>query len=454
MIKQPYYIPVIRTLYLSISIILVSSIVCNSQLLRISNAKSVDTKGFNEEFSEYCEMSSSQGFERNAVVSSFFGDHRRSIAFATKDAVPIVVDNPTQVDTSQTELIKNHFIQLIADSSLSTEERSVAQKMLNILERPTNVEEVFKGSEIYNARDFIVEDSKHYHFLLINEAHYSSQNRAFTHSFLEPLWDQGYRYLALETLGYEDTSLMQRGYPVMSTGYYTRDPVFGNLVRDALEIGYKLISYETTNDHDGTLMDYDQAVNIYQKTWQKDTVGKVLVHAGYSHIGESGSETYNPMGSQLKELSGQDILTVEQQTMTELTDDSLLHPYYQYAINHYEFEAPVVFIKNDQTLIDLVNTMLVDIQVYHPRTEYVDGRPSWLLDADKRRYELPKEFEDYEGHLLQVVPLGENTDAIPVDQFVITSEKKLLILPPGEYTLRVIDCEGTLVGKSDMSADQ
>jgi hypothetical protein len=314
----------------------------------------------------------------------------------------------------------------------------------------TDVTKLFGENVPRNARNFILEKAKGYHFLLLNEAHYSSQNRAFTRSLLAPLWKQGYRYLALETLGYTDTSLVRRGYPLLNTGYYTQDPTFGNLVREALALGYELVTYETTQQHDGTLRDYDQALHIYQQTWQQDTVGKVLVHAGYGHIVEQKSPGYNPMGSQLKEMAKQDLLTVDQQLMTEMTDEQAMQPYYRHVIKHFQPAEPVVFVDaKEQVLVDPLMSSLVDVQVYHPVTAYVKGRPGWLFTQGIVPVALPQAFAAYTGFLLQATPAGELPATVPVDQLVI-GKGDALALSPGTYELRLIDCEGTLRATSQL----
>lgn len=404
---------------------------------------------FDSAFTEYCAIDSTFYFEQNAVMSSFFGDHQKAVYYATKSqALGKAVD---QVPMNETEIMlaKEQLEYVLNDDSASSEDKRIAQMMLNLLSHSTT-EETFQDAIAHNAQGLIVDSARNYHFLLINEAHYNSQNRAFTRSLLKPLWEEGYRYLALETLWYTDTTLMERGYPVLSTGYYTRDPVFGNLVREALKIGYTLVTYETTAGLDRTLRDQDQARNIYQKTWQQDSVGKVLVHAGYDHIGEVGEESYQPMGAYLKALLGQEILTVEQQEMNALLESTKVHPFYQYAVDHYKLEEPTIFTKDGQVLIDPIRSNTVDVQVYLPITKYEKGIPEWLLSGNSKLYELPPTFEAYDGHLLQAVPLEERVDAIPVDQFVMGPERRSLLLPPGDYQLRIIDCQGTLVGVSEV----
>jgi hypothetical protein len=416
---------------------------------RFSAITVANTQAYYNSFQEYCKIDSAANFESNAVVSNFFGDHRNAIAYATKRAANDKRQPGLQGSEAELDRIRKQFEASANDPGATADARVQARRALALLNAHTSVEEAFKDKSPRNARDFIVEQAKRYHFLLVNEAHYSSQNRAFTRSLLKPLWKQGYRYLALEALGYPDTSLARRGYPLVRTGFYIQDPVFGNLVREALAIGYTLVTYETTQRHDGTARDREQALNIYRNTWQKDKAGKVLVHAGYGHINEKGSP-WVPMGAQLKELVGQDLLTVDQQVMLGLTEAQQANPYYTYAISHFDLREPVVFGGNyGQVLIDPMLTDYLDVQVYHPITTYTKGRPGWLITEGVRLVELPQAFARYPGYLLQAAPAKESHDTVPVDQFVIGTGDAL-VLPPGSYELRIIDCQGALRGKAQL----
>ena len=442
----------IRQLGISLLVIILFSSSCNNQPMDVifSEVEAVDIKNFNTVFAEYSGMDFAKNFELNAVLCSFVGDHKNAIEFATKDAH--YSQNPELnfgLNDAQMILAKKNYEAILKDPNASDEVKVEAHKILSLLNHSKDLKEVFKEQKMLSAKDFIVDQSKDYHFLLINEAHYSSQNRAFTNTLLYPLWKKGYRYLALETLGYDDQMLSERGYPIAISGYYTRDAVFGNLVREALQIGYKLIAYEYSSLN-GTLRDSIQALNIYDKTLRRDTIGKVLVHAGYSHISEMGDSNYKPMGLQLKKLIGRDILTVDQQNMTQMTDNSKMASYYIYAIDHYTINQPVVFTDdNKQALVDPINSFAIDIQVYHPFTTYIKGRPSWLITNNTKLFELPASIKKHNGYLLQVLRKGDIQEAVPIDQFVIDQETAL-VLSKGEYIFRLIDRDGSLKWKGNL----
>jgi hypothetical protein len=407
----------------------------------------LDVKNYHGEFAKYCQGLGKLEHELRSVESSFYGDYRSAIEFASKDyksPSSVIVANGNGMELTR------EMEQILGDESKSIDERKNAKEILELLNRGKNLEALFKNLELKNAEPFIVATAKNFHFLLLNEAHYSTQNRIFTESLLRPLWDVGYRYLALETLSPNDSLLQERGYPTIETGYYTRDPAFSNMIRKALDLGYKVIPYETERKVDGTPRDSDQARNIFTRSYLTDRIGKVIVHAGYSHISEDGSEMYRPMGQQLKELYGHDILTIDQQTMTELNGSLKENLYYTFAEETYHFKEPVVFLFNEEVFVDPINRGGVDIQIFHPRTVFHNNRPNWLLRDNFKSYAIPNEIRKYSGHLLQAFTKGEPLNAMPIDQ-VIISDGNSFILPGGEYIVRIIDCMGTLRYECEMS---
>jgi hypothetical protein len=265
---------------------------------QFSTVQTQQVSNFDTAYKAYCQAEFITNFELNAVQGSFYGDYHTALDQATKRA-SIAENEGVQLEGMDKTQLLEKLRAALHDPQASEEYKTSVRKFIELLTAPS-AEQAFAEAKPVPAVNYIVEKAGDFHFTLINEAHYNSQHRAFTRELLKPLWEEGYRYLALETLYHTDTSLHTRGYPTLQTGYYTKDANFGNLVRDALRIGYQLVPYETQNRHDGTLRDRDQANNIYQQTWQKDQKGKVLIHAAYGHISEFGSSAYEPMGYQLK----------------------------------------------------------------------------------------------------------------------------------------------------------
>jgi hypothetical protein len=157
-----------------------------------------------------------------------------------------------------------------------------------------------------------------------------------------------------------------------------------------------------------------------------------------------------PIGAQLKALAGEEILTIDQERMTALNDLSKTLPYYKYAIGKFQISEPSVFLdEHVESLVDPINLHAIDIQVYHPKSIYSAGRPTWAIQDGAKLFLLPPFLKQFKGHLLQALNADERQSAVPVDQIVIDDDKALL-LKPGNYLLRLIDAEGTWIGTSSL----
>lgn len=84
------------------------------------------------------------------------------------------------------------------------------------------------------------------------------------------MYQNGYQYLGLEALF--DSLINERKYPIQESGYYIKEPEFGNLITEALNIGYKLFSYEATKNKNGEEREIEQALNIQKFIYNNPTV--------------------------------------------------------------------------------------------------------------------------------------------------------------------------------------
>jgi hypothetical protein len=127
------------------------------------------------------------------------------------------------------------------------------------------IDSVSKKYTVVAAKQFIVNKSIENKIIILNEFHHNGTHRLFTKSLLEELFKNGYKNLCLEALNHgtnEDTLLNKRKYPIQSTGHYINNPQFGELIRTALGIGYKLFPYETKQNIGGEIREKDQAHNM------------------------------------------------------------------------------------------------------------------------------------------------------------------------------------------------
>jgi hypothetical protein len=329
--------------------------------------------------------------------------------------------------------------------------------------------EGFKNIEHVDARRYISFRAKNERVVMINEAYAKPLHRAFTMSLLAELYRQGFRYLAMEMLNNNPTHTLAK--LTMHTGYYSAEPVAGELVRTAVAMGYTLVSYEDTAaaHHTANQRDSIQAENIYQ-IMRKDTTARILVHAAYAHISKKQSaDGYVPMGLAFKNISGIDPLTIDQTDMSEEGNFGYGRAFYQAYIQKFPLKTPSVALINNEP-VNVTNNDLYDLAVIHPPASYQDGRPSWLtLDGTRQPVFIRPVAasginltSSRSAFLVQAYYRAEMENnenkpwqLVPADQSYIPSSKKnyLLYLKKGKYTVLFRDIDYHILNTLDIEVN-
>ncbi len=300
-----------------------------------------------------------------------------------------------------------------------------------------------KNIQYVPAKAAIISNASHYKVIMINESPAKPVHRAFTYSLLEDLYREGYHYLAMEAFNnYSNKCLDSLN---ILTGYYTMEPIAGELVRKALQLGYKLISYEDTlaTRHTNSQRDSIQAENIYSVI-KNDPLAKILVHAGYSHIAEEKAGDFTPMAVWFKKISGLDPFTIDQTGMTEGSEFEYGRLFYQYFNARYAITSSSIIYHNKRPFNPLEEKGY-DVIVMHPASTYQHNRPTWLSLNGERKVTL---IQPTEKLLFFVQAFYENEyDAdvinflVPADQTYITNREGYycLYLKPGKYKIVLRD---------------
>jgi len=313
----------------------------------------------------------------------------------------------------------------------------------------TQVEEPIPAEfEPERALEVIVREAARTRLVIWGEEHHLSQTRSPYEGLLKSLWPLGYRYLAAETF---EPAVMDSSfrYPDYKSGFYLRDPVFACAVRTAREMGYTLIAYETRERgpaDDPSFRDRTQAETIKSRTFDIDTMAKVLIIAGRGHVAEEAApDGWTPMATVLKRLTGIDPLTLYAPTMSERLTGPEEHPMYRYATSRQLLNGPTIFVRNDSKA--MLGSGSFDAYIFWPRTVLVRGRPDWLSsEMGRRAVEVPP-LPHVEGlALVQAFYLGHPPTVVPVDQILIESPNPapVLMLPGGDFWLRRIDQHGNV----------
>jgi hypothetical protein len=307
--------------------------------------------------------------------------------------------------------------------------------------------------------------------VMINEEHDTPMHRAFTTRLLPVLYAKGFRYLAAETFGNIEEATT-RGYPTHKTGFYTNDPVFGEMVRAALRFGFKIVPYEHSSekliecrkqqkpaDFCQNERERGQAQNLYDGILKNDPQAKVLVHVGRGHNQQLKLETWAQMGWHFKDITGITPLSVNQMH-SERSEPKYEGGLYRYVVNKWKFTEPSVFVNKRG---DYYKDHGYNLVIFHPRSTYENGRPTWLKTSGARRAKTVnlkrlklksenKMFTGNEPDLIQALYAGEGADAVPVDQIILYPNKEIpaLMLPVGAYRIRAINETGRITGQYEV----
>lgn len=292
-----------------------------------------------------------------------------------------------------------------------------------------------------NAKEFIIERAKKEQIIILNEAHHQPYHRVFTESLLAELYKAGYRYFGAETLNYIDTSLNQRKHPVVWSGHYTLQPQYGNLIRSALQEGFYVFHYEGNGN--GKEREIAQAKNI-KAILDTNPSAKIIIHCGFGHLYEGELEEWGKaMAGRLKEFTGIDPFTIDQETWTEKSSSEYENPLFK--IINLDYDA--VFIDSSGNLFNgIPHHNQYDVRVYHPRSIWIDGRPHWIFFNNERQSFFVNEKITVSFPCLVFAYFAEENYSLAIATDIIElknkDDKVALSLSKGEYNIVIKDRTG------------
>ncbi|HKI79123.1 MAG TPA: hypothetical protein VKA26_11330 [Ignavibacteriaceae bacterium] len=316
--------------------------------------------------------------------------------------------------------------------------------------------------KIKNAVEFIIEKSTSNQVIMINEEHRMSRHRALPGQLLQALYNNGFRYLAVETL-MDDSTLELTGQPVLNSGAYSKDPIFAEFLRTAAKIGYTMIPYDVGDPPDdyGQMNEIQrivwrektQAENIINRILDKDSKAKILVYGGRGHIAEyyevKDSLEIGFMAGFFKHLSGIDPLTIDQLENEEHFDSTLESLAFSWVRKSKNIKQNFFNVLVDKKTDSIFTRQYYDISIVPSLDNYYEGRPDWLINMPGRKklYINVEQFQPADSSYFLVQAIYESEDsvrAIPADQFAYQQGQNnvLLLLKPNIYNIRILNNKG------------
>ena len=299
--------------------------------------------------------------------------------------------------------------------------------------------------------------------VFFNEAHSAPITRTLTIELLPKLREQGFNYFAAETLYETDKDLNKRGYPTEKSGFYTNEPLYGEMVRTALKLGFKVIAYDVENAGVGDARERAGADSLYSQVFKKDPHARLVVNAGFAHIQKTGKYLGgSSMAEFFQKISGIDPLCIEQTMMMQHARTEQDHPHYLGLLQAGAPTRPTVYVDGagkPWTLKPGEYDMSVVFPPYSP-----SGRPEWAK-LGGLRVDYPVQAELCRGVLpclIEARYASEGDDAIPADRARLASSDDLgfsdrlnvvvshnaqsnLYLRPGNYRLSATDVHGRVL---------
>ncbi|MEW9573212.1 hypothetical protein ABQJ54_15755 [Rhodanobacter sp. Si-c] len=313
--------------------------------------------------------------------------------------------------------------------------------------------------------------------VMINEAHHDAHTRELTLALLPRLRALGFTHFAAEALGDHDPELAQRGYPDVGSGSeYLHEPLYGEIVRTAIRLGFVLVPYDGASS-DPTSREKEQARNLYQRVFRQDPAARLFVHTGYAHVDKAKGRLGNvsPMAMQLQQLSGFEPLSVDQTVFCDVGSDNAFDPYHQ-LVAAFQPRRPIVLVANTGRKVWSAAPKQYDISVILPpgiplsakpgekdaehttwlsfglsgipvqATKQKPARPAWLdLEGRRRPYPIDASLCQRKFPCVAEAHYENEPDgASAADRYLFgkSGERESLHLFPGRYRLRAFDSEG------------
>lgn len=292
---------------------------------------------------------------------------------------------------------------------------------------------------IHDAIDAILERSSKHQVVMINEAHHTSQHRVLTYQLLEGLWEQGYRYLALEALAENAEHNITIEHVPLNAGHYTKEPIFANVLLYAQQLGFQLVSYDYGFEIQGTIAEREEsgARNLREKIFTQNPDAKAIIHVGYNHINEESR-----LAHYLKESLGLDPLTINQTKIGERSEQQYESESYAWMIANHDFDLPIVLM-NEAGEFWSASRNEYDVNVIWPRTTYIQNRPEWAhlgrflkpIDLAWCQETFPCTVEVY---------ISTSNGEVPTDRILILSENDAtgVFISPSSTKIKVTNAAG------------
>jgi hypothetical protein len=276
--------------------------------------------------------------------------------------------------------------------------------------------------------------------VMVNEAHTEPVTRALIYQMLPLLRRQGYTILAKEALYDRDIarSIDARGYPLddKAAFYYLREPIEGEVLREAKRLGFQLASYENFGTNERDAREAGQAANL-AAILKAHPGSKVFAVAGHAHVYRQDGR----MAQRLADIYPRPFLSIDQLGVGEAPVVGRCGP--APAGSRPDSLASVVWKPGDH------GTDVTVVRTHTYTLERGATGSDWLtLGGARSRHRVGTEpcGRHAEACLVEARYADERPDAVPADRYLAGKGETHadLYLRDGRYVLGYRDATGVL----------
>ena len=321
------------------------------------------------------------------------------------------------------------------------------------------------------ADEVILELAKDRKAVFFNEAHSAPLTRTLTVQLLARLRAEGFTHFAAETLYVKEAETLRKlGYPTAKVGFYTEEPIYGEMVRTAQKLGYTIVAYDAEDAGVGDARERAGAQALYDQVFKRDPGARLVVNAGFGHIQKSGVYLGgSSMAKFFKKIANIDPLAVEQTMLIQHARSDQDHPWYSAVMHAAHPAQPFVYVDSGNKPWTL-KPELYDVSVFFPRAVETDGRPTWVgLGGTRLPYSVSSDLcRNQFPCMIEARYAGEGEDAVAADRAVLNvidpnapmsqrvlsnhgSAQSRLYLYPGNYRLSALDGRGRSVSSQSVT---
>jgi len=322
---------------------------------------------------------------------------------------------------------------------LTQEHRKSHEYLARTLESTnSSAEEQFKLSD-YESRDAmgeILAAAYDYDIIMLSDGQNRPEHRVFAAMLLEDLMNLGFSKIAFDDIMQSAAIIKLTKIPEENLGGLIIEPNYANLLRESQSLGFEIIPHKYQFPSKYSTRDSIDALGIFDH--QQNDMSKIIIYCTPKRMDKDN----NSLAFWLEKFTGKSVLTIDQSTHVEQYERQFETTLYKAAVSLNSNTQPFMLRSKSEEF------MPSEINIFHPRVNYLSGRASWLTDyrISNRRYlvNFPRSLlrEISENRLVQVYFKHEFELGVPIDQFLyktLDSDHIPLVLPEGEFVLLVED---------------